>query len=389
MLARLAASSLALALLTQPATAQGGLKIGFISTLSGPQAALGEEILNGFRLAMEQEGGKLGGVAIDLSVGDDQLKPDVARQLVTRMVKQEGAEIIVGPLNSSVLLAIAAPVLEDGKFLISSNAGPSEMAGKDCHPNFFAMQPQNDVSSEAMGAYLQAKGIGPVFLIASNYAAGRDKMAGFKRFYKGKIVGELYPPFTQLDYSAELAQVQQAKPAAVYTFLPGGVGINFIKQFHGYGLEATTKIYTDIIDQTMLPAVGTDALGVASAAWWTGTMKSDLNAKFVADYDAKFHRMPSIEAAEGYDTARLVGSALKETGGKVADKAAFRKALAAASFQSLRGKFRFDRNHFPLADEVLTTVAKDERGRLVFNAGETIFADHHDAYVDDCRMAAD
>jgi branched-chain amino acid transport system substrate-binding protein len=389
MLARLAASGLAVALLAQPAAAQSGLKIGFISTLSGPQAALGEEILNGFRLAMEQEGGKLGGVAIDLAVGDDQLKPDVGLQLATRMVKQDGAEIIVGPLNSSVLLAIAAPVLEAGKFLVSSNAGPSEMAGKDCHPNFFAIQPQNDVSSEAMGRYLQAKGIGPVFLIASNYAAGRDKMAGFKRFYKGKIVGELYPPFTQMDYSAELTQVQEAKPAAVYTFLPGGVGINFIKQFHGYGLEATTKIYTDIIDQTMLPAVGTDALGVASAAWWTETMKSDLNEKFVADYDAKFHRLPSLEAAEGYDTARLVAGALKDTGGSLSDKAAFRKALAAAHFQSLRGKFRFDRNHFPLADEVLTTVAKDERGRLVFTAGETIFADHHDAYVGDCRMAAE
>jgi branched-chain amino acid transport system substrate-binding protein len=389
MLARLAASGLALVLLAQPAVAQSGLKIGFISTLSGPQAALGEEILNGFRLAMEQEGGKLGGVAIDLAVGDDQLKPDVALQLATRMVKQDGAEIIVGPLNSSVLLAIAAPVLEGGKFLVSSNAGPSEMAGKDCHPNFFAVQPQNDVSSEAMGQYLQAKGIGPVFLIASNYAAGRDKMAGFKRFYKGKIVGELYPPFTQMDYSAELTQVQEAKPAAVYTFLPGGVGINFIKQFHGYGLEATTKIYTDIIDQTMLPAVGSDALGVASAAWWTETMKSDLNEKFVADYDAKFHRLPSLEAAEGYDTARLVAGALKDTGGSLADKAAFRKALAAAHFQSLRGKFRFDRNHFPLADEVLTTVAKDERGRLVFTAGETIFVDHHDAYVGDCRMAAE
>src|SRR5471032_1023116 len=241
MLARLAASGLALAVLAQPVAAQG-LKIGFISTLSGPQAALGEEILNGFRLAMEQSGGRFGGVAIELTVGDDQLKPDVARQLVTRMLKQDGAEIIVGPLNSSVLLAIAAPVLDAGKFLISSNAGPSEMAGKDCHPNFFAMQPQNDVSSEAMGQYLQAKGIGPVFLIASNYAAGRDKMAGFKRFYKGTIVGELYPPFTQLDYSAELAQVQQAKPAVVYTFLPGGVGINFIKQFHGFGDRKSTRL---------------------------------------------------------------------------------------------------------------------------------------------------
>jgi branched-chain amino acid transport system substrate-binding protein len=388
MLARLAFVGLAFASLAQPASAQNSLKIGFISTLSGPQASLGEEILNGFRLAMEQSGGKLGGIAIDLTVGDDQLKPDVARQLVTRMLKQDGAEIIVGPLNSSVLLAIAAPVLEAGKFLISSNAGPSEMAGKDCHPNFFAMQPQNDVSSEAMGQYLQAKGIGPVFLIASNYAAGRDKMAGFKRFYKGAIVGELYPPFTQLDYSAELAQVQQAKPAAVYTFLPGGVGINFIKQFHGFGLEATTRIYTDIIDQTMLPATGADAIGVASAAWWTETMKSDLSEKFVADYDAKFHRLPSLEAAEGYDTARLIDGALKDTGGSVADKTAFRKALAAARFASLRGKFRFNRNHFPFADEYLTTVAKDDRGRLIFVTGEKIFADHEDAYVGECKMPA-
>jgi branched-chain amino acid transport system substrate-binding protein len=391
MLTRVAVALLALALMIQPGAAQAPVKIGFVSTFSGPQGQLGEEIHSGFRVALDQLAGKLGGVPVEILVGDDQTKPDVARQLVDKMIEQDKVDILTGMLNSSVLLAIARPAFDADRIVISSIAAPSLLAGRQCHPNFFVASPQNDASSEAMGQYLQAKGLKRVVLISSNYPAGRDKMSGFKRFFKGEVVAELYPPFTQLDYANEIAQVRAANPDAVFEFLPGGVGINFLKQFSESGLRKDIKLYTDFggLDETMIAAVGDAALGAQTASFWTAGLKNPVNVRFVADFEKKFNRLPSFYAAAGFDTARLLDTAIKAVGGKVADKRSFRKAIADAQFDAVRGRFRFNTNHIPLSDFYLTTVSKDDKGRYILMLGEKILSDHKDAYADQCKYPTD
>ena len=372
------------------AAAQTPLKIGFVSTFSGPVGQLGDEIHSGFRLAVEQLGGKLGGAAVEINVGDDQAKPDVARQVVDKMVEQDKVDVLTGMLNSSVLLAIARPALDANKIVISSVAAPSIMAGKQCHQNFFAASPQNDESSEAMGQHLQSKGIKRVLLVASNYPAGRDKMAGFKRFFKGEVVAELYPPFTQLDYAAEIAQIRSTKPDAIFEFLPGGVGINFLKQFNDSGLRSEVKLYTDFagLDETMIAAVGDSALKTQTASFWTSTMKGEVNSKFVEGFEKKYGRLPSSYAASGYDSALLLDAAIKSLGGNISDKKALRKALAEAKFEATRGNFRFNTNQIPLANFYLTTIDKDSKGRNVLALGEQILSDHKDAYASQCAYSS-
>ena len=386
MLTRVAGCALAFTIMAYGACAQTAIKIGFVSTFSGPQGQLGDEIHSGFQVALDQFDGKLGGVPVDILVGDDQTKPDVARQIVDKMIEQDKVDILTGMLNSSVLLAIARPAFDADKIVISSIAAPSVLAGKQCHPNFFVASPQNDASSEAMGHYLESQGVKRVILISSNYPAGRDKMAGFKRFFKGEIVAELYPPFSQLDYAAEIAQIRAGKPDAVFEFLPGGVGINFLKQLDESGLRKDVKLYTDFggLDETMITAVGDAALGAQTASFWTSTMKTPASAKFVDGFEKKFGRLPSFYAAAGYDTALLLDTAIRAAGGNISDKKVLRKAIADAQFDATRGRFRFNTNHIPLTDFYLTTVVKDDKGRYVLALGEKILADHKDAYADQC-----
>jgi branched-chain amino acid transport system substrate-binding protein len=390
MLTRFAAITIAAGLLAQPAFAQKPLKIGFLSTFSGPQGQLGEEIHSGFKLAIEHRSGKLGGVPVEVLVGDDQAKPPIARQLVDKLIEQDRVDVITGILNSSVLLSIVRPAFDADKIVISSIAGPSILAGRQCHENFFVASPQNDSSSEAMGTYLQSKGIKSAFLMASNYPAGRDKMSGFKRYFKGQIVDEAYPPFTQLDYASEIAQIRAAKPAAVHEFLPGGVGINFLKQFDQSGLRKEIDLYTDFggLDETMISAVGDAALGVSTASFWVANMDNPVNNRFVQDFEKKHNRTPSFYAAAGYDTALLLDTAVKSINGNLADKAELKKALANAEFAAVRGKFRFNTNHVPLSDFYLTTVAKDGGGRHYLKLGEKILSDHKDPYAKECKLPA-
>jgi branched-chain amino acid transport system substrate-binding protein len=388
--ARLIACAFSAAMIATPSTAQTPLKVGFLSTFSGPQGVLGEEIHNGFDVALSQLGGKLGGAPVEVIIGDDQVKPDVARGVVDKMIDQDKVDVLTGMLNSAVLLAMAQPAFKAGKIVISTIAAPSNLAGKQCDANFFVASPQNDGSSEAMGQYLQAKGVKRVFLISSNYPAGRDKMTGFKRYFKGEIVGEIYPAFTQMDYAAEIAQARDAKADAIFEFLPGGVGINFLKQFKSSGLDKSVKLYTDFggIDETMIAAVGDDALGISTASFWTAGMDNPVSKKFLAGYIEKFKRSPSFYAAAGYDTALLLDTAIKSLGGKTNDKAALRKALADARFDAVRGAFRFGSNQIPLSDFYLTTATKDASGKIGLSLGDKILSQHTDVYAADCKYPA-
>ncbi|SED98671.1 amino acid/amide ABC transporter substrate-binding protein, HAAT family [Rhizobiales bacterium GAS191] len=387
--ARIAAFALALSAAPCAAEAAQVLKIGFISTFSGPAAAISEELLAGFKLGIAENGGKLGRLPVELIVVDDQGKPDVGRQLAERLVESDRVDIVTGINFSNVLLAIAKPVLDSKTFLISINAAPSQLAGKGCNPYFFSVSWQNDNIPEAMGKYLSDKGVKGVYLMAPNYPAGRDMIAGFKRFYHGDIVGEVYPTWLQLDYAAEIAQMRSVNPPALFAFFPGGMGINFTKQFAQAGLAGTIPLYAPSfsIDQTVLPGIGDAALGIVSTTFWSEDLDNPANRRFVEAFEATEHRIPAPYAAQGYDGARLIAAALEAIGGRIDDRRAFREALENAPFQSVRGRFRFNANHFPIQDFYATEVAKDAQGRLVNKLIGTVFEEHADAYATECAMA--
>ncbi|WP_040476519.1 ABC transporter substrate-binding protein [Paramagnetospirillum caucaseum] len=380
--------STSIALLSFPASAaQDKVKIGFISTFSGPQGVLGRELLDGFNLGLKHLGGKLGGAETVIIQGDDQAKPDIGVQLAEKMVERDKVDVITGINFSNVMLAVAKPVLESKTLLLSVNAGPSQLAGKECHPYYFSISYQNDNVAEAMGQFLAAKGVKTVYLMAPNYPSGKDQMNGFKRFYHGQIVGEVYTQFNQPDYAAELAQIRQTKPEAVFYFYPGGMGINFLKQYAQAGLKSEIPLYgpSFSLDQTILPAVGDAALGAFSTSFWSETMDTSLNRKFVADFEATYGRVPSPYAATAYDGALALNSAIKAAGGSK-NREAVRKALETVKLDSVRGDIKFNTNHHPIQNYYLYEVVKDPKGRLTNAHRSEVFRQHKDAYFESCKM---
>lgn len=380
----------ALGVLTQAAFAQAPLKIGFVTTMSGPEGVIGRDITDGFKLALAHAGNKMGGRPVEVVYGDDQVKPDIGRQVVDKMIESDKVQIVSGIIFSNVLLASIKPVLDSGAFYISANAGPTVMAGKQCHPHFFGVAFQNDNNFEGLGQYLKDKGLKKIYFLAPNYPAGKDMAAGFKRYFKGELSAEVYTAFGQLDYSAEIAQLRAAKPDAVVMFYPGGMGINFVKQYAQAGLMSQIPLFTGpgTVDQTTLPAIGDAALGMYVGAMWTEFGDNPANKKFVTDFEAAYNRIPSQYAAMAYDTGRVIQASVDAVGGKVEDKAAFQKALENVKFESVRGSFKFSANHFPIQDYHLAQIEKDSKGRLVGAYKQTVLKDMGNAYGDDCKMPA-
>jgi len=364
------------------------LKIGFVSTLSGPSAALGVDIRDAFQLAIKMNGGRLGGLPVEVLVGDDQFKPELGRQIAEKYVKLDKVNFLTGFVFSNIMLASVPVAFENKVIYVSPNAAPSPLAGKDCNPYFFVASWPNDAYHEAAGQHATNKGYKSAYLIAPNYQAGKDSLAGFKRFYKGQIAAEVYTQLGQLDYSAELAQVRAAKPAALYIFLPGGMGINFIKQFVAAGLSQDIPLIVPGFgdDQDIIRPVGEALLGTFDTAHWALDLDNPANKKFVAAFEKEYKRLPSVFAAQGYDTAQLIDSAVRGVKGKVEDVEAVRKAMKAAKFDSVRGAFKFNRNQYPIQNYYLRVVAKDAQGRLVNKSIGTVFKDRGDAYVQDCAM---
>ena len=382
----LLAALLATALHAQAADA---VKVGFLSTLSGPAAGLGVDIRDGFNLAMKHLNGKLGGVPAEVIVADDKQDPNTAKQTAERFLKKDKVDFMTGIVFSNILLTVNKSVFENQTFYISANAGPSQLAGEECSPWFFNVAWQNDNVAEAMGKWATDKGYKNVIGVAPNYPGGKDAINGFKRFYKGKMADEMYTKMGQLDYAAELAQLRAAKPDAVFFFLPGGMGINFIKQFVAAGLSKEMQLITSgfSADQDTIPAVGEPMLGLFNSTHWAHDLDNAANKKFVADFEKEYGRIPSMYASQGYDAAQLMDSAVRQTKGNLSDKAALRKALEAAKFNSVRGKFKFNSNHYPVQDYHLRLVHKDSKGRITNKLMGTIFTDHADAYVGQCKMA--
>jgi branched-chain amino acid transport system substrate-binding protein len=380
------AAGLALALAATGAQAKD-LTIGMVVTLSGPPAALGKQIVDGFKLALDEKGGKLGGQTVKLVVEDDELKPDVARQKATELVNRDHADFVVGTVFSNMLQAIFKPVVTSKTFLISPNAGPSTFAGKNCNPYFFATSYQNDQNAQVSGMIANQEGFKNAFLMVPNYQAGRDNVAGFKRTYKGKITGEVFTPLGHKDFSAELAKLATSDSDTLFTFMPGGMGVALVKQFAAAGLKDKIKFLSVFTtDETTLPAQKDDALGFLAAGNWAPDFKNKDSETFVAAFEKKYGYIPGGYAMQAYDTAMLIDSAVAKTGGDLSDKTAVRKALEAADFTSLRGGFKFNNNHYPVQNFYLLKVAKNDKGQYFTSIVRDVVKDYGDDFHQECKM---
>jgi branched-chain amino acid transport system substrate-binding protein len=370
------------------AGAQAPIKIGFMAELSGPQAPLGQDQYDAFMMVVEQNGGKLGGVPVQVIKEDSQLKPEVATQLVDKLIEKDKVPIITGITFSNVMMAVHKKITDQEVFLIGSNAGPAPIAGAQCSPYTFITSWQNDNQAEVVGEYANQKGYKRVIGMAPNYQAGKDFIAGFKRNYKGEVIDEIYTPLNQLDFSAELAQVAAKNPDAVYVFYPGGLGVSFVRQYKQAGLAGKVPLLsTSTTDGSTLPAQKDDALGVISGTFWGPDFNNPANRKFVDDFEKKYNRIPSQYAAQSYDAALLLDSAIGKVKGNVADKKAFQAALKAADFKSVRGNFKFNTNGFPIQDQYVFEVAKDAKGRVSLKTIGSPLKDHKDAYHTQCKLS--
>jgi branched-chain amino acid transport system substrate-binding protein len=373
--------------LTMPAQAQEQLKIGLLLTLSGPSAVLGQQARDGFNLAVKDLGGKLGGREVEVIVVDDELKPDIAVTKAKGLVERDRVDFVVGPIFSNVAVAVHKPIVDSDTFFISPNAGPSILAGRNCSPFFFATSYQNDQNHEVLGKVAQDRGYKRVYLLAPNYQAGKDSLAGFKRHYKGEIVEESYTPLNTLDFQAELAKIASLNPDAIFTFMPGGMGVNLVKQYRAAGLADRIPFLSAFtVDESTLPAQQDAAIGMFGGSNWAPNLDTPENKKFVAAYEAAYGSVPGSYAMHAYDTALLIDSAVRATAGKTTDKDALREAIRKADFKSLRGDFKFGANGFPIQDFYLVKAAKRPDGKFQTEIVEKVFDDYADAYAKECRV---
>ena len=379
-----AAATLAAAL---PAAAQEKLTIGFITTLTGPQGIIGKHMRDSVELAVQHLGGRVGGLPTEIVYGDDQMKPDIGIQVAREMLKRDGADFVAGVIWSNVMMAVAPAVTGAGKIMVGTNAGASPLAGKQCDERYFSTSWNNDQTPEAMGKHLQDIGVNDLYVLAPNYQAGKDMVAGLKRYYKGRIVGEVYTRLGQQDYQAEISQLRAKNPKAVFVFYPGGMGIQFVRQYVQSGLRGQIPLYSVYtVDETTLPALREDALGQVEARFWSPDLDVPASRKYVADFEKKYGYTPSFYGAQSYDGIMLIDSAVRAVNGNLADVKAMVHAMRKADFASIRGPFKYNVNHHPIQDFYLLKATK-ERGKTVhMEIQKKVFDDHKDAYYKDCRM---
>jgi branched-chain amino acid transport system substrate-binding protein len=370
-----------------PAFAADKVKVALVSTLSGPQALLGKHQQDGFMLAMKELGGKLGGLPAEVTPHDDQFKPDVARQIADRVIKKDQVDVVTGTLFSNILLAMYNPVVESKTIFITSNAGASQVAGKMCSPYFFSSAWQTDQAPGAVGQYVTKTGAKKVFIIASNYQAGQDAANGFKRHFKGQVVQEIFPPLTQPDFSAEIAQIAATKPDAVFAFIAGSPAINFVKQYAASGLKKDIPLYSAFtVYGPYLDTIGEAAIGSRSAAFWTPDTDNAASKRFVEAFRKEYGYIPSNIAAQSYEAAKMIDAAVRTVSGKVEDRDAFAKAMAQAKYDSIRGPFRFGKNQFPVQSFYATEVVRLPDGKLIESNKGVLVKDDVDPYAAECPM---
>ncbi|HLG80029.1 MAG TPA: ABC transporter substrate-binding protein [Bradyrhizobium sp.] len=382
---RAAGLAILLSIVSSAAVAEDKIKVGVIVTLSGPAAVLGQQARDGFALAVKDLGGKMAGKDVEITVVDDELKPDAAVTKMKGLLERDKVDFVVGPIFSNILQAIHKPAVDTKTFLISPNAGPSSYAGKECSPYFYVTSYQNDQVHEILGKVAQDRGYKRVYLLVPNYQAGRDSVAGFKLDYKGEIVEESYMPLGTLDFQPELSKIASLKPDAVFTFMPGGMGVNLVKQYRQAGLADTIPVLSAFtVDESTLPAQQDAALGMFGGADWAPNLDNPQNRKFVSAYEAAYNSVPGSYAMQAYDAAMLIDSAVKAVKGDLGNKEAVAAALKKADFTSLRGSFKFNVNGYPIQDFYLTKVAKRPDGKFQTEIVQKVFENYGDRYAKDC-----
>jgi len=363
------------------------VRIGYINTFSGGAAIYGKHQKDGLELALDHLGRKMGGLNVKMIYGDDQRKPDVGRQQADKMLKKDKAHIIAGITWSNVLAAVQRRVIRSKKILISTNAGWSAMAGKNCSPYFFSTSWNNDQTPEAMGELINQEKLKNVFLISANYQAGKDMLTGFERTYKGKVTGRILYRLGQRDYQAEISQIRAVKPAALFGFVPGPMGIAFIKQYRAAGLHKTIPFYSVFtVDYLTLKGHGKAAIGTYHTSYWDNTSKNPANQRFISDFKAKYGYHPSMFSAQAYDMPLLVDSGVRGVGGNLSDVKGMIQAMEKADFASVRGKFAYNMNHIPIQNFYRREVRADANGDPEIVATGVVLKDHKDAYSDQCKM---
>jgi branched-chain amino acid transport system substrate-binding protein len=375
----------ALAAFSAPSFAE--VKIGFITTLSTPGGYLGEDARDGFLLAVEEEGGKLGGVPVKVLVEDDQLKPANGKQIAEKWLESEKVKLFTGVIFSNVALAVAPTILEAGGIYVSPNAGPSQYAGKGCDKNYYVTSWQNDTLHESAGALANKLGYKRMVLLAPNYPAGKDALTGFKRMFRGEVVEEMYTNLDQTDFAAEIARVRAAKPDAVFQFHPGGQGIAFLKQWAQSGLkdQIPMVVASPSLEQKIVASVGDAALGIKGTSHWNGDLDNETNKAFVKAFVSKYHREPTVYASQGYDDAKLIGAGLKGAG-ETLDNEAFRKAMLKADVKLTRGSFAFNNNQHPIEDWYEIGAVKDADGKVSLHSFGKVLEHQADAYASACEL---
>lgn len=372
-----------------PAAAQEKFRIGVISTMSGPASSFGTETMAGFNLALKLGNGALGGVPVELVAGDDQARPEVGKQLAEKMLNQDRVNMLAGTIFGQVVLAVTPTAVAAKTPYISTVPGPSDLAGAGCNRYYFSVGYQTDAPHEAMGRYFTARKLKNIYVVVPNFPAGKDAVAGLKRFYKEPLAGEVYTTVNQLDYSVEIAAIQAKKPEFVYAFLPGGMGINFVKQYKLAGLSKISPLVgpNSSFEEDILRAVGDSALGAMNSTNWAHDTANPENKAFVAAFEKEYKRLPTLYAAMAYDLGLLLSSALPTLKGKLGDKEALTTAIENAKFKSIRGNFKFNRNHMPIQDWSLRTVVRDESGRVTNRTVDRIGNAFVDTYGQNCNMS--
>jgi branched-chain amino acid transport system substrate-binding protein len=364
------------------------IKVAFVATLSGPGAPNGNQLRDGWLTGMKHLDGKFGGIQVETLIIDDEGKPDVAVTKVGAALERDKVDFVAGVVFSNILGAIVRPVTESQTVLMSTNAGPAPFAGKGCNPYLYVTSYQNDQPASVMGQVAQEEGYKRVIILVPNYQAGKDAATGFKSKYKGEVVDEIYVPLTQLDFSAEVAKIAAAKPDAIFTFMPGGLGVNLVRQYRQAGLASIPFLSEFTVDEATLPAQQDAALGFYTASTWAPDFANPKSQRFVKDFEAAYNYVPGNYAAHTYDAAFILDSAVRKVGGKLTDKAALRAAIEKPDFDSVRGAFRFGVNHYPVQDFYLCKVVKRPDGKYATAMVRKVFTNDIDPYAAECKMPA-
>lgn len=354
-----AALAAVLALATISATAQDNIKIGLILPLSGPYADYGSQISNGARLYIARHGDTVAGRKIELIVRDDTgIAPELTKRLAQELITNQQVDVLAGFGLSPGALAAAAVATQSGKPMVVMNAAASVLTGKS--PNIVRVSHTLPQLSQPMAKWALQTSVGDIYTLVADYAPGLDAQAAFKAAYEAggrKLIGEMKVPVSNVDFSAAIQCIKDARPGAVFVFLPPGVAtIAFMKTWVERGLDkAGVRLLgtVDLVDDSIIEAIGKPALGAITAGHYSTAHDSALNREYVAAYARAYGAKvrPNYMSVAGYDGMAAIYTALNKTGGD-SDAVKFTGALKGASWESPRGIVTID----PDTRDIVQTV---------------------------------